>query len=158
MPATSVLNFVPGQTVANFVTLGLGPSGVCLAASAPVQVVGDLMGWFTGSDDFASAPPTRLLDTRVTKDALEAGVERRLPLSAGAGYPGRSGAVALNVTIVSPAADGLPPFDGDGKGGRYLRSSRGRRVRSSAHDSIAAVCARGSDRSNDLGPIGSCRR
>jgi hypothetical protein len=106
MPATSVLNFVPGQTVANFVTLGLGAPGVCLASSAPVQVVGDLMGWFTGSDDFAGAAPTRLLDTRVTRDPLQAGVERRLPLSAGAGYPGTSGGVALNVTVVSPGADG----------------------------------------------------
>jgi hypothetical protein len=107
MPTTSVLNFVPGQTVANFVTAGLGASGVCLASSAPVQVVADLMGWFTGTDDFAGAAPTRLLDTRVSKDPLEAGVERRLPLSAGAGYPGGSGGVALNVTVVSPAADGF---------------------------------------------------
>jgi hypothetical protein len=107
MPATSVLNFVPGQTVANFVTVGLGAGGVCLAGSAPVHVVGDLMGWFTGTDDFAGSPPSRLLDTRVTRDPLEAGVERRLPLGAGAGYAGPSGAVALNITVVSPSADGF---------------------------------------------------
>jgi hypothetical protein len=107
MPATSVLNFVPGQTVANMVTVGLGAAGICLAASAPVHVVGDLMGWFTGSDDFAGSSPSRLLDTRVTKDPLEAGVERRLPLAAGAGYSGGSGGVALNITVVSPTADGF---------------------------------------------------
>jgi hypothetical protein len=106
MPATSILNFVPGQTVANFVAVGLGAAGVCLASSAPVQVVGDLMGWFTGSDEFSGAAPTRLLDTRVTHDALEPGSERHLSLSKGAGYPGGSGAIALNVTAVSPGADG----------------------------------------------------
>ncbi len=106
MPATSILNFVPGQTVANLAAVGLGPAGVCLAASAPVQVVADLMGWFTGSDDFSGAPPTRLLDSRTSRDPLEAGVERRLPLGRGAGYPDSSGAAALNVTVVSAEADG----------------------------------------------------
>src|SRR3954454_11189786 len=48
-PATSVLNFVPGQSVANFISLGLGTDAqgmgaVCLAASAPTHVVADLMG------------------------------------------------------------------------------------------------------------------
>src|SRR4051812_38044282 len=43
-PATSILNFVPGQTVANFIAVGFGAGGVCLASSAPVHVVGDLMG------------------------------------------------------------------------------------------------------------------
>jgi hypothetical protein len=105
-PATSILNYVPGQTVANFVTLGIGTGGVCVASSAPVHVVADLMGWFTGTDDFRGATPTRLLDTRVKGDLLKAGTERHLSLSAGAGYQGPTGGVALNVTVVSPAADG----------------------------------------------------
>jgi hypothetical protein len=106
MPATSVLNFVPGQTVANFVAVGLGSTGVCLAASAPVHVVGDLMGWFTGSSDFRGAAPTRLLDTRTTQNPLGAGTERHVSLSGGNGYSGTSGGVALNVTVVSPRTDG----------------------------------------------------
>jgi hypothetical protein len=106
MPATSVLNFVPGQTVANFVAVGLGSSGVCLASSASVNVVGDLMGWFTGSSDFRGAAPTRLLDTRATHDPLQAGTERHLSLSAGNGYNGSTGGVALNITVVSPRTDG----------------------------------------------------
>ncbi len=58
VPATSILNFVPGQTVANFATVAMGTGGVCVAASAPVHVVADLMGWFTGTADFAGAAPT----------------------------------------------------------------------------------------------------
>jgi hypothetical protein len=106
MPATSILNFGPGQIVANFLAVGMGPDGVCIAASAPVDVVVDLMGWFTGSTDFRGASPTRLLDTRVSHDPLGAGTERHLTLSAGNGYSGDSGGVALNVTVVSPRTDG----------------------------------------------------
>src|SRR3954447_3816395 len=51
-PATSILNFVPGQTAANFAAVGLGSGAVCLTASAPVHVIADLMGWFTGGKEF----------------------------------------------------------------------------------------------------------
>ena len=52
-PATSMLNFVPGQTVGQLRHgRASGPAGVCLASSAPVHVVVDLMGWFTGSAEF----------------------------------------------------------------------------------------------------------
>ena len=106
-PPTSILNYVPGQTVANFAAVGLGGGGVCLATSAPVHVVADVMGWFAGTADFAGAAPSRLLDSRVTRDPLKAGVERRLSVTKGAGYPGANAAVALNVTVVQPAADGF---------------------------------------------------
>ncbi len=66
-------------------------------SSAPVNVVVDLMGWFTGTTDFRGAAPTRLLDTRTKGDLLKAGVERRLSVAGGAGYQGSSGGVALNV-------------------------------------------------------------
>ena len=104
-PATSILNYVPGRIATNHVVVGVGAGGVCLAASQPVNVIADLMGWFTDAADFRGAAPTRLLDTRVSANRLAAGVERRLPLAAGAGYSGS--AVALNVTVVSPTADGF---------------------------------------------------
>src|SRR5205823_9205262 len=105
MPTTSVLNFVPGQVAANFVTVGIGSAGVCVASSAPVHVVADLMGWFTG-DDLRGAPPSRLVDTRVTPAPLDAGVERRISVRSAAGFTSDTGAVALNVTVVGPAAAG----------------------------------------------------
>src|SRR5262249_31980917 len=46
------------------------------------------------------------LDTRTTQTPLRAGSERHLALSAGNGYSGASGGVALNVTVVSPRTDG----------------------------------------------------
>src|SRR5207245_1892222 len=49
---------------------------------------------------------TRLLDTRIKGDFLKAGTERHLSVAGGAGYQGTSGGVALNVTVVNPAADG----------------------------------------------------
>ena len=106
IPATSVLNVRPGAPVANFVVVGLGQGGVCLAASTPVHLVADLMGWFDGGDDFRGAAPTRLLDTRTVNDPLEAGVERRLDVRGGAGFRSDSGAIALNVTVVSPGSPG----------------------------------------------------
>jgi len=101
VPATSILNFVPGRTAANFVAIGVGDGGVCLAASAPVHVAVDLMGQFTGTADFRGAAPSRLLDTRQSGDRLAAGEELRLAISGGVG------AVAVNVTVVNPAADGF---------------------------------------------------
>ena len=107
VPSTSILNFVPGRIAANHVMVGIGAGGVCLAASQPVQVVVDLMGWFASVDDYRGAAPTRLVDTRTTRNPLAAGVERRVSVTAGAGYAAGLGAVALNVTVVSPAADGF---------------------------------------------------
>ncbi len=100
-PSTSILNFVPGRTAANFVAVGVGAGGVCIAASAPVHVAADLMGEFTGNSDFRGATPSRLLDTRQSGDRLSAGEERRLSISGG------DGAVAVNVTVVHPSADGF---------------------------------------------------
>src|SRR3954451_22741233 len=77
-PATSIVNFTPGRTVANLANVGLGTGGVCLASSAPVHVVADVMGWFTGSSEFRGSAPTRLLDTR-TGTRFEANEERRIP-------------------------------------------------------------------------------
>lgn len=107
MPATSVLNYVPGRVSANQAMVGVGTGGVCVAASQPVHVVADLGGWFTAGADFRGAEPTRLLDTRVTGDPLAAGVERRLDVRGGAGWSSGTGAAALNVTVVAPASAGF---------------------------------------------------
>jgi hypothetical protein len=106
MPATSVLNYRPGSAVANAITIGLGTGGVCLASSSPVHVVVDLMGWHPAAD-FRGASPTRVLDTRTTHDPLRAGSESRLSIAAAAGFSSPAGAVALNVTVVSPSAAGF---------------------------------------------------
>ncbi|MGH9132939.1 MAG: hypothetical protein ACRDZZ_03320, partial [Ilumatobacteraceae bacterium] len=79
-PNTSILNFTPGHAVPNLVALKLPADGLCFATSAPVHLIGDLMGWFTGSGDFQGSAPNRLLDTR-SGSRLRANTERRLPVA-----------------------------------------------------------------------------
>ena len=106
-PATSNLNVVPGHTDANLVTVGLSNGNVCIAASVPVHLVVDLMGGFTGSGDFRSAAPTRVLDTRAPARRFALGEERRIPLGSGAGFTSSARSVAMNVTVIDPAAAGF---------------------------------------------------
>ncbi|MEO5724515.1 MAG: hypothetical protein ABIQ39_12325, partial [Ilumatobacteraceae bacterium] len=103
-PATSVLNFVPGRVSANAVVVQFGPAGVCLSTFAPVQLVADLSGWFTGSSDFSGISPNRILDTRGTGDPLTTGTERRVHVADTASIPVNAGLVALNVTVVADVA------------------------------------------------------
>src|SRR5512134_2866447 len=49
MPPTSVLNFTTGHAVPNLVATKLPAGGLCLASSAPVHVLADVEGWFTGT-------------------------------------------------------------------------------------------------------------
>ena len=106
VPSTSILNFVPGRVAANHAIVGIGAGGVCISASQPVHVVADLMGWFTNDADYRGAAPSRLVDTRLTGDPLAAGAERRISVTSAAGYNAGAGAVALNLTVVAPSADG----------------------------------------------------
>ena len=106
-PSTSSLNFVPGQIAANAVAVKLGSSGsVCLSTYAPVHLVADVTGWFTGTSDFTGTTPNRILDTRETGNPLRAGEERRLTVGGTAGIPGGAAFAALNLTVASPPEPG----------------------------------------------------
>jgi hypothetical protein len=51
MPLASVVNFVPGEDVANSVDIGLGAGGTVLAQPfAPTHLVVDIYGYFTGGE------------------------------------------------------------------------------------------------------------
>ena len=72
LPGTSNLNFVPGQTVANLVVVGVGASGhvaIKNSSASAAQVIVDLMGWFDGTSGYTAngtctvAPPP----TTITK-------------------------------------------------------------------------------------------
>jgi len=118
-PFASNLNFVPGQTVPNLVIAGIGANGkVAFYNSAgTTDLVADVAGWFASSSELSPLSPFRLLDTRAgasTGDGQYAGLGRlgagaRLDLQVAgrAGIPGSGiGAVVLNVTAVSPSAEG----------------------------------------------------
>jgi hypothetical protein len=65
VPATSNLNYRPGDVVANFVIVQPDANGdVCVYTSAPTHVVVDALG--TASSGLTGGAPERLLDTRLT--------------------------------------------------------------------------------------------
>ena len=112
-PATSNLNFGPGETVANHVIVRVGKEGWVnfynLAGQA--HVVLDLVGWYGGDDgdQFRGVSPARTLDTRSGKGAPVAAVGPGGTLGlkvAGEGGVPASGvsAVVLNVTATQPTA------------------------------------------------------
>jgi hypothetical protein len=106
-PDTSILNVVPGQAVANMMVISLPSAGICFATSAPVHLVADLEGWFTGAGDVTTDAPNRVVDTRFTGNPLGAGEVRRVKVAGTPNVPGDAAAAALNVTVTGPAADGF---------------------------------------------------
>jgi peptidoglycan hydrolase-like protein with peptidoglycan-binding domain len=107
MPTASNLNAVPGQTVANMVTVGLGADGhvAMFNYDGNTDVVVDISGYYT--DGFHPVTPARIADTRsgACGMRLGPGETRQVAVSGVAGVPaGTAGAVALNVTIVNPTA------------------------------------------------------
>jgi autotransporter family porin len=103
-PATSVLNFRPGHPDANLAAMAFGGE-VCIQTSAPVHVIVDLMGWFTGANEFRGSPPNRMLDTR-GGPTLQPFQPRTLAVGGQPGIGAGAAAVALNVTVTQPQADG----------------------------------------------------
>ena len=75
-PGTSNLNFVPDQTVANLVVVGVGAAGhvaIRNSSASTAHVIVDLMGWFDGSSSYAATgtcsmtPPPPPPNSKVTK-------------------------------------------------------------------------------------------
>jgi hypothetical protein len=116
-PLASNLNFVPGQTVANrvIVKLGTGGSVDFYDAAGHTDIVADVGGWFTdgttaaGGSLFVGVTPARILDTRVTHNAIGPGATLVLAVAGQGGVPAMNatvppGAVVMNVTVTNPTA------------------------------------------------------
>ena len=113
-PATSDLNYSPGETISNLVTVALTTpaSGVSFANSAgTTDVVVDLVGYYqagSGSYFHALAAPTRILDDRDNTGLFGPwgpGQTRSIPVSGTPSFPASaSGGVVLNVTATNPTA------------------------------------------------------
>jgi len=114
-PTSSNLNFGPGETIPNLVTVKLGTGGKVSFANAlgGVDVIADVVGYYddgTGSGDlFTGITPTRLLDSRTLNGGwnstpLVAGAPRdlmvRQPGNA-AGVPATATAIVANVTVTA---------------------------------------------------------
>src|SRR5262249_32755673 len=108
-PFASNVNFAPGQTGANPVTIGLpGDGRVDLYASnGTLDVVVDLLGWYdadkyTDSGRFVPLAPTRAFDTRATQP-LGPGEVRGLPIGGAFGVPSIGvGTVMMNLPLAQP--------------------------------------------------------
>jgi uncharacterized protein (DUF1501 family) len=109
-PFTANLNPVPGMAVPNLVIGQLGPAGTLsfYNNSGSVNLVADVVGWFTPSSNLRlrALTPARLLDTRDgTGDVLGAvagGSTVSLKVTDRGGVPVNAKAVALNVTVTEP--------------------------------------------------------
>ncbi|MBD0671793.1 PKD domain-containing protein [Streptomyces sp. CBMA156] len=110
-PATSNVNFGPGQDVANLVTVPVGPNGTVVIRnnSGYVHAIADVLGYFTAgsTDRFASVAPARLLDTRSDDNPLTSGSARRLKVAGSGGVPANATSAVLNVTATGSTSAGF---------------------------------------------------
>ena len=87
LPATSNLNYVPGQAVPNAFIIGLHNGSLDAYATTATDLIIDVTGYFdtnnTGATYTALLNPVRLLDTRAGNTAC---VTTGTPLSAGASF------------------------------------------------------------------------
>lgn len=126
-PATSNVNYVTGQTIANQATVKLSTTGAVAvrASSGATNVIVDVLGWFTAptgaGGSFTTVTPERAVDTRFgigacsdpatgsfrTCARLTTATDVTVKLTGVAGVPATGvAAVAVNLTAVYQAADG----------------------------------------------------
>ncbi len=147
-PWASVLNFAPGQTVANAMVLGVGANGSVTIANysdGPVHIVVDVAGWFADSSAFHAITPARALDTRSTNGFGTA--EQRTLHVAGVGGVPASGvrAVVVNVTVTEPTN---PTFVSIWPGGTALPPTSA--VNAGAGQTLANALIVGVDANGDV--------
>lgn len=118
-PTASTLDFGPSQIVPNTVIVPVDALGRVrlFNFSGRTDLAVDVMGWFPTSAAFGPLPPARLLDTRAlpTIDgrfsgtgAIAGGGRLDLPVTGRGGVPATGvAAVAINVTVDRPTADGF---------------------------------------------------
>jgi hypothetical protein len=114
-PTASNLNWTPGRTIPNLVTVKVGAAGkVSLFQSGPgtAQVVVDVAGYFLGGTatvpgTFVALSPARLLDTR-NSTSVPANSDRVLPVLGNGGVPAAGvAAVVINTTVTETRAPGF---------------------------------------------------
>lgn len=109
------LTFPAQQATPNLAVLPVGgDKALCVWSSEEGDLIVDLAGWYRSGagSGFTSLAPTRVLDTRFGPDPrgvpqdLVANTEVKLTLRGANGVAGDATAVLLNITGVTPAADG----------------------------------------------------
>ncbi|GIF76517.1 hypothetical protein [Asanoa siamensis] len=126
-PTASSLNFVPGRTTANMVTVPLGADGKVdiYNANGSVDVVADLLGYYASDNSipnhggalgsaYQPIDPVRMLDTReILPGGLPGGHYIRAAATWGPEVDSHVKAFVVNVTAVTPRDGGyLTAFNG----------------------------------------------
>gem|GEM_PF-166039 len=117
-PVASSLNYVPGQTVANLVTVQVGSDGsiTLFNSFGNTDLVADVVGYFRPGDATGGAfhplSPTRVLDTRSGSGhqvfpKLGSGQHQDLIVANGNQVPATAFGVLGNLTVTGPTASGF---------------------------------------------------
>jgi hypothetical protein len=113
-PNASNLNFAPGRTVPNLVTVAVSATGtVCMYSYATTHLLADVAAWYGsgGGSGMVELSPSRVLDTRNGVGAALRRVEPNevltLQLRGRGGVRTDANAVAMNMTITNPQSDGF---------------------------------------------------
>jgi len=111
---TSSVNWRPGRTTANAVTVGVGIGGTVglQVGTGTAHVVLDVLGWYGDSTDPGGARyqplvPSRIADTRAAGGAgpVTAAADRTVPVAGYGGVPSSgASAVVLTLTAITPTA------------------------------------------------------
>lgn len=109
IPASSSINFSPGQTVSNSVTIGLGTGGkLCAVSTTPANMIVDVLAVFGPNGSvtrFVQLAPARAADTRGgAKPAVGSVLE--VALAGQHGVPADADSAVLNLTITDSEGDG----------------------------------------------------
>ena len=118
MPATSSINFQPGESIANELVAKLSPTGtVCVYVHRTAHVILDAAGYVPAESDYVSLTPERLADTRppfVAADSrftatgpVAGGSMVEIPVAGRAGVPVDAEAAVVNLTIAGAATRGF---------------------------------------------------
>ncbi|MCB1260434.1 MAG: hypothetical protein KDB33_08615, partial [Acidimicrobiales bacterium] len=113
-PLASSINWFPGQTIANAVTVKVGTGGNIRAYSPTgnVDVIMDVVGYFkTGTGyDFHAMSPVRIQDSRSDTKVgpystpWSNGTDRSITVAGTSGIPSYAQAVMLNATVTNTTA------------------------------------------------------
>ena len=127
-PVSSNLNYVPGQTVPNLVTVALGADGAVQLYNdaGATHVILDVVGYYadpTGNlgSRFHGVTPSRLFDTRigsggVPKASLTSGQNLKFKVTGKGGVPDTGvTSVVMNVTVTEPNSSGFVTVFPDGE-------------------------------------------
>ncbi|MHB8451493.1 MAG: beta strand repeat-containing protein [Mycobacteriales bacterium] len=114
-PTASNINYITGQTVANYDIVALPANGKISIETfgSSVNVLLDVTGYFNAGSPYTPQAPARILDTRSGSGfqqgitgPIQPGTVESIQVSGMGGVPSTATSVSLNVTAVEPAGNG----------------------------------------------------